>query len=228
MNRQNKPILIGILFLCKITVDAQPAYHTIKLKLKAHDTFQEYWNQIDLINKDTIISRWISVDRYYKLLDSIPEGKYKVRLWTIFNDTYLLPDSFYAKRKLKKSLPDLYRIDEDSSIFLDQLLTGDTLFIYSQTSGCFSQSEAIAGIIKKDNLFWLIFKSSGVFHSIRITSTELETLRSFEKGARLGVKNFCWSTTNTYYTLVLNNDMFRFRKANGSFLESLINSKLPD
>lgn len=159
-NLFNRYSFLGLFLLsfC-LSIHSQTKLHKLTIEVDFHDfgIYHEYWNQIELVSKDTVLTSYLS--RAYKQIriDSIPTGSYTVRLLSVFG--HVITDSItFDKRITKKiqfeNLDNYYEILENKPLFYQSMQDSDTLVILYSETGCFHSDFGKMQFIKTGNT-WL-------------------------------------------------------------------------
>lgn len=216
-------LLFSILFVNVLSskdVCAQKKYG--KLKLKVIQTKSFYWNEIEFKNQDTSFKQIINPYMKRPIIDSIPQGKYKAKLISIFGHTVEKQIVIRNKSKLTFKVDKYYQKDKSKINFLERLGNNDTLRISSRQTGCFSFARWSCCILHKDSSFMIVYNSSNGMKKSYLDSLEVNALLNLEGGARKPIKFKYFSTTTTLDSWVLDKQIIEFRQNGPSHIGNLI------
>ena len=136
--------------------NCQTKLHKLSVQVNRDDFgyLQEYWNKVQLVSDDTTITNYLYEPFNPLKIDSIPSGKYKVILTSVFN--HVLIDSLDFSRRISNKMyfdktVDYYQISDKDSEFWHDMKTSDTLTILFSEQGCFHMDGGKIQIIKTDD-----------------------------------------------------------------------------
>ncbi len=176
-------ILTISFFVCNL--NGQNLYGRLKIKTSKQNL---YWHNIEIIGKDKTIDTWVNTYMNCKIIDSIPQGQYIVRVHSVFYDSIEQKVTINKRTTSKINFNKYYQYDTSSILFLDRMTNIDTLRIYFDENGCFSGSTDYLYIIKQGQIFTLTFKTKSGLNNILLTDKEVEYIKQLEKNTRANKK----------------------------------------
>lgn len=135
-------IIVYFFFGLSIKAHSQSKLHKLTIEANPHDfgMSHEYWNQIKLVSKDTVIKVYFPRGLGQLKIDSIPSGSYAVKSMSVFNHT--ITDSIKFDKRISQNIQfydqdNYYQILNKKSQFYENMQDTDTLVILFSETGCF-------------------------------------------------------------------------------------------
>lgn len=210
-----------ILFLIFQNTDSFGQHELGILKLKViQDNSQKIWNDFNLSNKDTIIHSYLNFYRKKTIVDSIPQGEYKLKLFSEFNDSIETQVKIDKRTTFKMNTKGYYQWDNLKTNFIDRLTNTDTLKYYINESGCFHWLSAYCRITRNDSIYFIHFRTPEGKFKYQLKQSDVEALRQIETIGR-NYKFNAGSTTRSSYWLCLNKKLVNFEINGSNYISKL-------
>jgi len=204
--------LISIIICCTSIFCSAQKYYDGKLKVKTNNL--GVWNlEVTLDNSDTSYSRILqsTQKRHQYVMDSVPSGEYQIEFRS-FNKTVNQTKTLKRHNTIKIDLTKEYSQDKDTICFWKKMKYKDTLYISTNSYGCFSFSSCEVFVVRQDSSFiFNIHKDADSIRIVHIHIDQMKDLFRFEQFHRETKKNSYVSTTRVDYVIILGHQYLKFK-----------------
>ncbi len=171
---------------------------------------------IEFHNQDTVFHRYLKINKKKSKLDSIPNGEYRIRLYSTWGDLIQRYVVVETNKTLQIDLRDEFKYDHSKQNFVDQMEVNDTIFISYFEQGCFHIRNGLMALLRCENHFELFWNCDSRYPNgnstrqyIHLSDIEFELFRDFETRSRRRNKTL-HPTTKTTYSICLGRRFIHF------------------